>query len=188
MLKWIRARAIWSDPVWSKVIASGILALLCVVAAAVTRFHEQSHAAFLAVRSALVGDVRVPAYAVALGGAAVLAAAVQVVMVATRRLLPFVVREAKWRQFREGDYHGMRWRWKVSDDGWVFDPKPYCPHCDCELRTRDRSPYQAAPELLMGCDGCGFCAVLSTESEDDFVQTVKRLISRDLRARGAPSP
>lgn len=183
MISWRRIKQVWVDPVWSKVIAAGICGLLAISGAAAFKSIRDP---LLAVCTAsviwLCADTRVPNVLLLLGVLAMGAAACWTVMHVRR--IPI----AKWREYVEDVFDGIKWRWKVGSDATIYRLRPFCPRCDCEMRYVHLSPYDAAPSLGLRCIQCEYGVVAKVADTDDLEDRVRRLVDLQMRKSGAPTP
>jgi hypothetical protein len=171
----------WADPVGSKVIATGILSLLAIVATGFKAIRDPLFTAIATSLTWLCAETRVPNAVLLLGVFAVGIAASKAVMQARR------VPQAMWRTYAEDVFDGIKWRWKVGSDATIYRLRPFCPQCDCEMQYSQLGQYDAAPSLGLHCIQCEYGVVSKANNPDDLEDRVRRLVGMQLRKRGAPT-
>jgi hypothetical protein len=144
---------IWKDPVWSKVIAT---ALIAVAAAGSTYFLNLWSAignwfgGFIAL---ILSSSYVPNWL--LGGMILLCsvtlfflgAAVWSVIHPSPELSP------NWLTYNTDFFFGLRWRWRYGG-GSITDLHTFCPNCDYQVFPEHDSAYSAIDRIAFNCDIC----------------------------------
>jgi hypothetical protein len=163
----------WNDPVWSKVIATAIIAGAGVGISiwldwwpAIIRFAGSSTSVPNSLLALLV-----------LCGVAVLG----LVAIAARAFLVNGDDPSDPSNYTEDLAMGLRWRWRNADSG-MWDLHSFCSVCDFQLFPRDVSAYLAAPEFEYFCEHCGFRSQRFTMPPGEIESLVRRHVQRKLRS------
>lgn len=165
---------IWTDPVWSKVIATGICALL------VTAFGWWGDlwAYVGAGWRYLTASVEVPRWLV---GALSSWAVFNLLGSIARRVAASTATPAEdWSSYLSDEFFGMRWRWGLSE-GLPYQVSPFCLNCDYQLDPQNVSSYHAIEAICFQCDHCGRTSARFDESWHSLERRVKRSIEQKLR-------
>ena len=87
--------------------------------------------------------------------------------------------ERTWRDFREGIYFGIKWKWEYNSNGTITHLVAYCPKCGLQLTYQDVrvSLYQVKTSLA--CDDCGGVATIDGDHIEAW-KKVMRQIERDI--------
>ncbi|WFC62625.1 hypothetical protein EWH21_13155 [Pseudomonas sp. REST10] len=146
-------KKIWSDPVWSKVISSVILAALSALAVYLLDWAPRLGGMASSAWTYMLSDVVLPRWGVAVLGLLALPT-----FVFAGALLwvnrPSQASTSRWTDYRTDRFFGLNWRWRYSGQR-VDGIRSFCPHCDFELFPVDSSSYAAVPRFAFRCDSCG---------------------------------
>jgi hypothetical protein len=169
-------KKVWNDPVGSKVIATGVCALLA--AAGAWWWHDVVNAT-IALWNYVTADIVVPRW---VAGVVSLWALLTTGLLVALRIE--AVAEAKspndWRSYRTDEFFGLRWRWKLFDNGRPYDICVFCPACDYQLNPEHDNPYYAVDAIRFQCH-CGHAPWRYQESWDSLESRVTRTIQQRLR-------
>jgi hypothetical protein len=168
---------IWADPVWSKVIATGIVAalgsslawawwtpLLAWASACITFLGNATP-----VPNWLLG-IAIVLSLVALGGAVLLG------------VVAFQDEGASSPdQYRRDHFLGMVWRWRYGRGNDIYSLVPFCPHCDFQIIPRHPSAYEAVDRLAFECEHCSQFSTTLDGTWNDIEGRVERLVHLKLR-------
>jgi hypothetical protein len=178
LLRWL-----WVDPVWSKVIATGIVA--AVGGIVIGEWWSESLAVLLAVWKFLGAATPMANWLLGILILSALAAVGLGIVLIYALLLS--TREAaagpSFRDYNEDRFHflDLRWRWSYSSDGYPIEIASFCPTCDLQIMPRPSSAYAAADGVTFHCDNCGGYDRTLAMSLDEIVSMVIRQIQRKLR-------
>jgi hypothetical protein len=129
-------KAIWRDPVWSKVISAAIIAITVSAGTFVlARWSGPFSNALSATWAYVVGDAVIPRWMLA--GICAWAVAASYVLY----LVALITKESKavqksqitWTSYVEDEFLNLRWRWQINSSARVFSLTAYCVSCDMEL-------------------------------------------------------
>ena len=149
---------IWKDPVWSKVIATAILAVLGIGGAyASNRWADfsigDSIINFLDVSySWATSRSSIPNWLSLIIGLLVLPT-ILVFLIFLWNLIRGENTSPSWRSYKEDVFFGIRWRWKYIDES-ITEVHTFCPHCDFQVYPQSASAYIAVERIEFQCDSC----------------------------------
>jgi hypothetical protein len=174
-------KKIWSDPVWSKVIAAGILAVVATVGTYFLDWWPSVGAAVKKCYLFLLLTSKVQNWLLAL---------ICLLCLPTLILIGALIWNAVrsqgtskglgWRTYTSDLYFGLRWRWKYFDNGNIYDVYTFCPHCDFQVFPHNTSLYGVI-RIGFNCDSCGRMLGEMNESWNSLENKVKRFIQQKLR-------
>jgi hypothetical protein len=171
----------WSDPVWSKVIAAGIIAVLSVPGTYVLGLWPKiGNAILIAVR--FLGNTT-PVWNWLIGVVSIIA-----IVCAVEVWLTSVHAKRKATAaplYTTDEFLGVNWRWRYGKNGEITGLHSLCPNCGLQIFLLDASGYQAVPQVGFQCDDCGRMAGPYDGNAAQVEDKVLRLIQRRLRERGA---
>jgi hypothetical protein len=168
-------RKAWNDPVWSKVIAGAILAatgtLLAYVLGwwpGILRVAEQRHA--------------LPSWLLVLLTLAALPTPVLICAALWYRVFPPPPQNPSWFAYTTDVLLGIRWRWRYSASGNIFDLASYCPACDFQIYAKRADAFRAAPRIAFSCECCGSHIADFDGLPEELENKTTRLIQKNLRS------
>jgi hypothetical protein len=175
-------KKLWSDPVWSKVIAGVILAIGATVVSyflnwwpTIGRFVSEVYAFAFSTTSvpnwfiALMVILSIPTFIIA------------IVLAKEKIWLETKNSESGWRSYKSDIYIKLRWRWKYFDDGGIYDLVSFCSHCDFQVFAQNASAYRVVDRIGFHCDSCDRTLNEIDESIDSLENKIKRFIQQKLR-------
>jgi hypothetical protein len=164
---------IWNDPVWSKVIASAIVAI-----GGITYFDGWSWiASFLERGARVVADSStLPNWVIGLMFVGCSIAVVAVLLWLRSKGVP----TATWQSYTEDEVLGLRWRWKWNH-GQIASLYAFCPRCDFQMFPENTSAWDALDKYSYHCAGCSSDIKTLDENPERFESTVKRFIQQKVR-------
>jgi hypothetical protein len=172
---------LWNDPVWSKVIAGVILALGATIATyflewwpSFGRWGSQGYAFAIA-------STPTPHWLLLLLGLLALPTLFLAVAIAWASIFPAKAQAPSWRDYTTDIYFGLRWRWRYSSDGGIYDAHTFCPHCDFQVFPQDVSSYRVIDHIAFRCDSCGRHLAEFQESFASVENKTKRFIQQRIR-------
>lgn len=172
---------LWHDPVWSKVIAGIILAIGAAIGAyfldwwtAIDAFASSSYQFALSATS-------VPNWILMLMALLSLPTVALICAFAWQTAFPQKEDHLSWRNYTTDIYFNLRWRWKYFDDGGIYDPHTFCPHCDFQVFAQDVSSFRVIEHIAFHCDSCGRHLGEFQESFAALENKTKRFIQQKIR-------
>ena len=149
---------IWKDPVWSKVIATAILAAI-----GLGYTYATDRWSFLPIIDALAhawtisfswitSTSLIPNWLSLLTG--LLAVPTVIICAAILWNLSRAEKSSShWKNYTEDKFFGILWRWRYTN-GSIVDPYTFCPHCDFQIYPINKSSYIAVDRIGFQCDSC----------------------------------
>jgi hypothetical protein len=174
------AKRAWKDPVWSAVIAAGILALLTGL------FNYWSTIAAVAgsVAKFLTSSSLVPNWLIGVAG--VISVGVLVVLVSFGGIIVFGKKQASFvESYVTDEFFGLVWRWQYYSSGAIRDLHTFCPTCDYQLYAQEEGAYSS--KIAFRCDVCDRKLAQFDEGSAKLKDKVIRLIEQRLRSEIAKS-
>lgn len=183
-------KKIWHDPVWSKVIAAGVVAL--VTSLANHLFHWWSWVGLLKHTNQLIkaswafffSTSPVPHWLIGLGIILSIIAAATLIMVIIAAIAARPAKSAQqsqvdWHAYTTDLFYGVRWRWDYEPSGQVRNPICFCPRCDCQLAMEE--PRGILELTIFHCPRCEQIVKEVENTPYQIEQTVVAFIERKLR-------
>lgn len=174
-----RFKKVWTDPVWSKVIASAIFGAVLYVPTAYGLWPDL----WTIVKAGwglLLSPSAVPNWLVGLGVVSVILWVIQAISAIRDGLASINPGEA-WRSYKTDVFYGLRWQWKYADNGDIARLIPLCGQCSYQLHPHAAGGYSVISRIAFHCD---ICAKDSQEFDGDFQDLkdkVIRMIHQKLR-------
>ena len=175
-----KGKQIWSDPVWSKVIASAILAGFAVTGTYLLHWWPAIGYALSRVSGFLVAKTPVWNWLLAL---------MISIIVVVMAIAVLAYRAAKQElpnpllSYTSDEFLGVEWRWHYGPRWRIEGIHSLCLRCGLQIFMADASAYDVFPRIVVYCDECG----QKTREVDGNTHMVERrvirLIQRNLRER-----
>ena len=175
-----KLKGIWADAVWSKVIATAIIALAGIVITYSLKMWPAIGAAVVNVFAFLGASSSVPNWLIGFGAACFLVVLFLIAAIIWRAIFPSATTNT-WRSYVTDNFFGLRWHWQYGFDGGIFSLYSFCEDCDYQIHPENVSGYSAAPRFVYRCDICGRLAGPFEEEPLKLESKVKRLIQQKLR-------
>lgn len=177
-------RRLWSDPVWSAVIATTIVAGVTAVG---SYFLNWWPAIARAVGWCWAWLGAKTAVAHWLLGVLFLAAALWgwVLVMLLWQSMSRAPEMLTWKMYTTDKFFGLRWRWTWGSNG-LFNLLAYCPRCDYQVSVEYRTFYPATTGVVFRCDLCGCDVGESREPLDQMQDKVERFIHQKVRTNTWP--
>jgi len=168
-------RKAWSDPVWSKVIASAILAIAGSLLAYGFGWWPR-------ILDAALQRHAVPTWLLILLALAAVPTSTAVGAALWFAVFPRPATGPTWAGYTTDELLGVRWRWRYSQSGTLFDLTSFCPSCDFQIFAEPGGLYRAVPRTAFRCESCGRHIAEFDGSTADLESKVTRIIQQKLRA------
>jgi len=173
-------KAIWHDPVWSKVIAGGVLAALGVAATLLFGWWPSIVGAAGAAMSHLGEAEALPRWLLYVLVLMALPAVAFAVALLWGLLRPSAGSNPPWAGYKSDSFFGIHWRWDYTASG-MSDPVPFCPICDYQLSLKRGYDYGSYEELVFYCDSCSREVARFKEPLGEIISKAVRLAQVKLR-------
>ncbi len=168
-------KKIWNDPVWSKVIASAIIAGAGFGLVVATGWWPtvlswiKSFVLFLSSPSAI------PNWIIILTALFLLLA----LRLFIKHFVKSLATQYSWLAYTTDNFMGLRWRWRYIDNE-ISEPVVFCPHCDFQLIPKDISDFGPALTQFK-CNNCNTSLQSIKHSYYEICQIVTRQIQLKIR-------
>lgn len=177
-----KIKKVWTDPVWSKVIATGILVPLSAIAAYLLNWWPVIKPYGEACYKFALASSIIPNWISFL----VVLLAIPTVIVwgiaLSQKLVPRGSTSPSWKSYLSDAFVGLRWRWKYyNDEGGIYDLHSFCPHCDFQVYPQNASAYSAIDRIGFYCDSCHKSLGEHDESYDSLESKINRFIHQKIR-------
>lgn len=171
---------LWKDPVWSKVIATGIVAAAGGLGAYLLGYWPVVSRTFSVGWHFLLSLSHISNWVIAL---LVLCAAPSVIFLTA--LAWHVVRGEgssipNWTSYKTDTFLGLRWRWDYSG-GSIIRLNSFCPVCDYQVFARHASIYDFAERISFSCDSCHRNLADFAGSQTHLESKIERFIQQKIR-------
>lgn len=174
-------RKAWTDPVWSKVIATGIIGVAGLSATFFLGWWP-SISSWLSVAGDFLGTpIQVPRWAVLLMALLALPAVVAFLAILwTKTRPPSATQPPGWTSYRSDLFLGLRWRWTYND-GQMSEPLSFCPICDYQIHAQRGFDYGSYSVTEFHCDSCAKTIASFKESYSELSSKAARLAQMKIR-------
>lgn len=166
---------IWKDPVWSKVIATAILAIIASFYAGWLRIKN----ALLFIYNFFIATTPVPNWLIAVLIIPTLIFLLLILLAIKERF--FGSKLHTYKDYISDNFLGLIWGWSYYEDGGICDVHSICPHCNYQILAKYESGYHVAPRYLFECDECGYNAGTIDSDYSEIEQKIKFKIQKNIR-------
>ena len=170
----------WKDPVWSKVIAAGILAVCAAVGASLLDLWPAIGRTLKSAWEYAISPSGLPNWVVWILALALVPTLIILCVLLWQAVFPGKT-EPDWRSYKQDDFLGLRWRWNYLATGTIEDPAPFCPHCEYRVFPHRASGYTAVDRIGFHCDSCGRNLPEFEELFESLQSKVSRFIEQRIR-------
>jgi hypothetical protein len=170
---------IWKDPVWSKVIAAGILALIASVSAYFLGAWPSIKAILSQAWSFVLSSTSVPNWLLGIMMVPCLLLG-YVLLIGLKEWLAGGESGVSFKNYTKDNFFGLLWMWRYSGNG-IDNLHSLCPRCQYQILPKDASFYAAVPRYDYICDDCGYSAGSIEGDPEELHQKVELKIQKALR-------
>jgi hypothetical protein len=168
---------IWKDPVWSKVIATGVVA-------GITYWYY----GWLIIKDVvllcyhfILSSTTTPNWLLAIMAISTLFLVFVILTLLKDMLTNSKPLQNSYKNYVSDEFSGLKWAWSYYGDGGISNLHSLCPHCDYQILAKNSSAYYSAPRFVFECDECGYKAGLFEGNYSELEQTIKLKIQKNLR-------
>lgn len=180
-------KKIWADPVWSTVIAAGIVALAAMVATYFAGWWPNIAGSVLRLGDLALAVTPVPNWLLALLVLCALLVMALLLIAGWAIVVPSTSRSS-FHRYNEDEVFGIRWRWRYGSDGGISNLVSFCPRCDYQIFPRNISGFRAIDHLEYRCDDCGARLGEFELPVEEMESRVRRQIQKNIRSSGWRQP
>ena len=174
-MNWLKK--IWHDPVWSKVIAVGVIA---VIAAGITT----AKGAWQSVWAEIIGAFLWLGETSAIYNWLWLLWAIVTLIVMGMIAIAFVqnrtMETVSFKEYNEEVFFDVQWRWQYADT-MIVNLTSFCSNCDYQVFADSGLPYGASQPTVFQCEDCEYSPKPIDCSASELESRVKRSIHKRLR-------
>jgi hypothetical protein len=172
---------IWHDPVWSKVIATLVLALLAAIGTYFFDWWPIIKPLFKTIIDFVFADTATPNWLLGF-----LIIPWVVIFIVIGYLLwnrkPSAQASFSWSNYTRDQILNLKWMWRYNAEGKITDLFSFCPHCDFQIYPRPSQDWiQGFTHLAFHCENCGQKYPNQPETIAEFENKVIRHIQLKIR-------
>ena len=171
---------IWHDPVWSKVIAGAILGLGALILSYVFDWWPWIFSTAYRAVAFISSESAIPHWALLVGGLLALFGLICVGILMWARFFETDARTS-WKSYTSDIFFGLKWRWKYTTDGSIWEVVSFCPQCDYQVLPQRSSAYNVIIAIDYHCESCGRDLAEFTDSYEVLESRVVRSAQQKLR-------
>jgi len=173
-------KKLWSDPVWSKVIAAGIIIILTAAISGFTGFWPTIAIVASAVWSWLTSTIAIPIWLLFVLSICTAVALLVSVLLVVSILRDNSVSEPTSHSYTTDEFFNIRWRWSYMGGGTIYDLYSFCTKCDYQVFPFDTMVYSRFGSKYK-CGDCGEDLGTFAKDQHEVEQEIKLLIQRKIR-------
>ncbi len=171
---------IWKDPVWSAVIAAGIIAIAGIIGSYFLGYWPRITSAATSIWGFLAASSNVPHWVLGLLFLGVAPTILLLLAGAWALLRGGSDTPASWIKYTTDRFFGLRWRWRYVDNH-ISNLNSFCPNCDYQVFPHQASSYNFIDRIGFSCDSCKSSLGEHDESLAQLKSKVERLIQQKVR-------
>lgn len=171
-------KKIWSDPVGSKIISTGLLGIAALAGSYFLDWWSVVRSVLTSIWTFALAKTLTPnwllAVLIGLGGL--------VLFVLCVMLWQWMRPESpNWRSYVEDQFFGIRWRWRYGSTGAILGMHTFCPHCDFQIFPSNASAYSVVERIAFHCECCNSRIGEFSESFGSLQNKAERFVQQKLR-------
>ena len=174
---------IWKDPVWSKVIAAAIIAVLGFGGAYFAGLLPKFEIVVMHIWNFLIDKTSLNNWLIIV---------LSIPLIIMLILFFAYLKESNGEEHAPGPlidftnynsdtFFNMNWRWSLGSDGSPYAVTPFCPKCDYQIMPKFDSSFRIAPRYAFICEDCGFDGGAFEGEYPQIEQKVILKIQKDIR-------
>ncbi|WP_413664871.1 hypothetical protein ACG1BZ_06285 [Microbulbifer sp. CNSA002] len=172
-------KGIWKDPVWSKVIATGILAVIASFGTYIFGVWPEIGSAFSQAWSFTIASTSTPNWLLALMAIPCILLIFSV-LVEIKGKISASEPTKTWKSYTRDNFLGLLWSWRYTGNK-IYNLHSLCPQCEYQILPKDVSAFSAVPRYDYSCEDCGYSAGSFEGYPEDLLQKVQLKIQKGLR-------
>jgi uncharacterized membrane protein YhaH (DUF805 family) len=178
-------KRIWNDPVWSKVIAGGILTILALIASYflnlwhyIADFLKPATGLFVYLWELKSSTTAVTNWLLAVIVIFALCTLFNVIGLAVNRVRSAEKPEITWQSYREDLFYNIRWRWGYVNNR-LADLRSYCANCDYQIFPKRSDRFD--DNIHYDCESCNSLLQTFDEPYPQIESKIARFIEQKIR-------
>ncbi|HCG9194178.1 MULTISPECIES: hypothetical protein [Vibrio harveyi group] len=172
---------IWKDPVWSKIIATGLLALFGAISTYFLDWWPSIKLVFVKGFNYLLNTSEIPNWLIGIMGVCTVITIIVLLLIVKEIFLPSSGNKT-WKSYTCDKFFGLEWHWTFgSNGGEIYNLYSCCTRCQYQVFPQYASSYAAVDSISYKCDSCGSEVGPFSESNEEIESKVRRFIQQKLR-------
>ena len=172
---------IWKDPVWSKVIATGIITGIAALSLYWYYGWLIIKDAIMLVYHLILSTTAIPNWLLGILIIPTLLFTYVILILLKEKLTDTNISQDSYKNYVSDDFFGLNWVWSYSTNGSISNLHSLCPHCNYQIIAKDISNYHVIPRLGFVCDECGYKAEAFQGYYVELEQKIRLKIQKNLR-------
>ncbi len=168
---------LWKDPVWSKVIATGIIALIAVIATYILDLWPDIQSIIKILWDLITSSTKTPNWLLALMAA-------PCILFASDLISKFKYKESEslsFTDYTEDEFDGLLWLWNYNDEK-IVHLHSICPKCSYQIIPKSKPNYQRGGSIYRySCDDCGYASNSLSIEPHELEHNIRLKIQKNLR-------
>ena len=174
-------KKLWHDPVWSKVIATAIIAVAVFLSQYFLHWMDSAFQATKRFYIVTLQNTLVPNWLLGLMSVCTIAV-IGVLILVTWQNYKSVPATLDWKKdYKQDIFWGILWRWKYDYKGQLEDIYSFCPDCDYQVYAKNISGFRAVDHIAFECENCGCQLANFQESYYVLENKLIRFIQQKIR-------
>jgi len=170
----------WHDPVWSKVIAVGLLTVFGFLASYMLNWWP-GICGFFSWSISIIGEKsQVTNFVLLILAGMSIHSMIIVIGNLLRIIFPVKSDKPTWRDYIEDDFEGLHWRWRYIG-GSIDEVNVFCPYCDFQIVPKHETIGLTIKETRMQCESCGRFHQIYDGSYEVLENKIIRLAHQKIR-------
>ena len=172
-------KAIWKDPVWSKIIAAGMLGLITIIGTYLTGVWPVIVKWIIHAWNFITSNTSTPNWL--LGLMTILCVLfIFLVLVNIKDRFSQSKPVITYRSYTKDNFEGLLWSWDYFGNR-IDQLQSLCPECHYEILPQVASSYYPGPLYDYSCEECGYTAGTKEGYPDDLNQKIELKIQKNVR-------
>ena len=173
-------KKIWKDPVWSKVIAVGILGILASIVTYFFGVWPAIISTLIQVWEYVLETTLIPRWLLGLMWIPCLLLVI-VIFSEIKEKLSKKETVTNWKSYTRDNFFGLQWSWRYIDNK-INNLHSFCPECEYQIFPKEvNGGYSAVPIFEGSCDDCGYSIGAFEGYPDDLSEKVQLKIQKAVR-------
>ena len=170
-------KKLWKDPVWSKVIATGLIALIASAGVYLLGWLPTLIDVLAKFWNFVIASSSVPNWLIGLMAIPCLLLCWALVVELKDKITASDSEPINWKSYKRDNFFGLLWVWRYSGNS-IEGLHSLCPNCEYQILPRDASAFAAVPRFECKCDDCGYSAGSFEEDPRELLHKVELKIQK----------
>ena len=174
-------KSLWKDPVWSTVIAAGVIAAAGALGTYLLGFWPTIASFGRHIWHLVTASTEVPNWLLVLLGLAIIPTLLLLAVAVWTSFAKSDSGQATWGRYTSDTFFNLRWRWRYTA-GRIDALNTFCPHCDYQVFPYDASGFTGIDRIGFKCDSCSRSLGEFDESIRSLTSKVERFVQQKIRS------